>query len=218
MFLSSYSPPETPPVPAPSEHGARQRLCSPMFVDSARSHKALLAVAITACVGMLATQMALGGEDIPDPGLGRHSHGPHLHSSLGTAFGSVTSVAAPTGWIRGSEVITHDAGGRGARKIPNAAGGRMVYTGTASWEPTLGIDSKGNIFYQATSFATQPTLVVSRDGGLSWDVVTPPASTHTMDPMIYVDKRTDRVFTTDLTWPCLTVSHSDDVGKSWLTS
>src|SRR3712207_8356203 len=50
------------------------------------------------------------------------------------------------------------------RSVRGGGRGRMVYTGTGSWEPTLGIDSKGNIFFQGTASAADTNLRVSRDG------------------------------------------------------
>lgn len=194
--------------------------------DSATSLRVLLATATAACVGVLVTAIAFGSGDAGDrSALGSHVHGNHLHGnhqldpSLGPSLGVDPSVMPPmTGWMSGAEIVTYSQRGRDARKVQGTGSGRMVYTGSSSWEPTLGIDSKGNMFFQGTSFALEPNMVVSHDGGRSWDEVTPLTHTHTMDPMIYVDKRTDRVFTTDLTWPCLRVSHSDDVGTSWTTS
>jgi hypothetical protein len=96
----------------------------------------------------------------------------------------------------------------------------MTYTGTAGVEPTIGIDKKGNIFFQGAraNGIFSPALVVSRDGGRSWDDVTPQTHPFTQDPFLYIDPDTDRAFTADLSFPCTTVSHTDDVGKSWTTS
>lgn len=139
-------------------------------------------------------------------------------ASLRTTLSEASLVSSDTGWLPGSETITYSPGGRDAKMVKGTGGGRMIYTGTGSWEPTLGIDSKGNIFYQGSSGAGDLNTVVSRDGGRSWEQATPRTHTHTMDPLVYVDKSTDRAFTADLTWPCITISHTDDVGKSWTTS
>lgn len=86
----------------------------------------------------------------------------------------------------------------------------------------MGIDKKGNIFYQGVGApygVFGPNVVVSRDGGHTWDDVTPRTHTYTFDPMLYVDIDTGRAFTADLTaFACTSVSHSDDVGESWTSS
>lgn len=214
------------PLPDTSGSTGRRKAARSNVPCRGRHSRMLLVAATTACVALLATMVALRGEASRDPSAparhfnGHPVQGANLHASLGNAPGGSSRSFTPpeTGWMPGARLVTYSEGGRDARRVRGVGRGRMVYTGTGSWEPTLGIDSKGNIFFQGTSFSTETNLVMSRDAGRSWHEVTPTTHTHTMDPMIYVDKTTDRVFTTDLTWPCITVSHSDDLGKSWTTS
>ena len=177
----------------------------------------LQAAATAVCVGLLATSIAFGGH-FDDVAMGHGLHGHHLQASLGNGIGLGPRGLLPqAGLVQpGGDTISHLEGGRRAKV--SGGSGRTIYTGTGSWEPTLGIDSKGNIFFQGTNFGLELKMVVSRDGGRSWDDITPRTHTHTTDPIVYVDKRTDRAFRADLTWPCITVSHTDDVGKSWITS
>ena len=189
-------------------------------MNRANIRAAVSVVAATAVV--LAAAAAFGGTSVRDAAaLGRHLHA-HAHPRLSVplGLGSSGKPAEPGSTLPGAGIITHFQGGRGAETSGGSGGSRMVYTGTLAFEPTLGIDQKGNIFYQGLdrSLAGTPTVVVSRDDGRSWDDVTPTLHTHSQDPFLYVDDDTGRVFTADLTFPCTTVSHSDDVGKSWVTS
>ncbi|MFN2388976.1 MAG: sialidase family protein [Actinomycetota bacterium] len=94
-------------------------------------------------------------------------------------------------------------------------------------EPTLGFTDDGSIFAQAVQRRTvfQPEVIRSTDGGATWDAVTPAVGDQnrtrlTMDPYLYVDPATARVFTANLTAApvCSDLSFSDDGGESWTTS
>jgi hypothetical protein len=183
-----------------------------------------VAAAITASVGLLAITIAFEGGSARERTVA-HSHGPghghRLQVPLELPLGLEPSVTLPEAGsvIAGAETITHFQGGSGAKVVRGTGGGRMIYTGTAAWEPTMGIDKKGNIFYQGEEslIGPKPMVVVSRDGGRSWDDIAPETHLYSQDPFLYVDTRTNRAFTADLT-DCLTVSHTDDVGKTWTTS
>ena len=189
----------------------------------AHSERVLLVGVIVAVVGLLAAGIALGSERARDESIaGAHLHAGH-YAHAGLRFPAAlqpSTTPSQTGFTHaGGDIISYLEGGRDAKRVPGT-GGRMIYTGTDAFEPTLGIDKEGNIFYQGAR-ADQlffPTLVVSRDGGRSWDDVTPQTHPHTQDPLVYVDPATGRAFTADLTYPCITVSHTDDVGQSWTTS
>lgn len=95
----------------------------------------------------------------------------------------------------------------------------MFYVGHAALEPTLGITEKGSVFYTA---AYSPVDVMrSTDQGRTWDVVSPMIGEQnlhpfSLDPYLFVDPATSRVFTVDLI-PCPHISYSDDEGASWVT-
>ena len=178
--------------------------------------------AITTLVLVLGGAVALGDLSVRDSrgaarGVDAHDH---VHPQVGSLRDLEPSMSAPAAgtMLSGGELISHFEGGRNVTSP--TGGGRIIYTGTLAVEPTIGIDKKSNIFYQGAiaNGLILPVVVVSRDGGLSWDKVTPVAHPHTQDPLVYVDTDTGRSFTADLTFPCTTVSHTDDVGQSWRTS
>lgn len=97
-------------------------------------------------------------------------------------------------------------------------------TGHVSREPTIGITSTGTVFHYPAMVAdnTRPTGVsVSRDRGARWDMSMPtingiPSHPSSLDPYLYVDPDTDRVFVDDLANPfCSYASWSDDEGRTW---
>ncbi|MDQ3991252.1 MAG: glycoside hydrolase, partial [Actinomycetota bacterium] len=119
--------------------------------------------------------------------------------------------------------------------IPDFEGEPLVlqttYIGRRAAEPTIGIDKQGNAFIAAYGpdsmglVQTSRTRVVrSTDGGLTWQVAGPtlptgdPMPPATLDPMIYVDEETGRVFNVELSLACSTVSFSDDRGASWISN
>jgi hypothetical protein len=90
------------------------------------------------------------------------------------------------------------------------------------WEPTIGVDSKGRIFYQARNADLEPHVVRSTNEGHTWEIVSPsiagqPVQPVSLDPILYLDKDTDRVFTNNIppTLTCQPISFTDDAGKSW---
>jgi hypothetical protein len=66
-------------------------------------------------------------------------------------------------------------------------------------------------------------VLTSQDWGKTWTDASPkvgPAWTHafSLDPMIYVDPVTNRIFDSDLNLACSHISFSDDQGQSWSES
>lgn len=145
------------------------------------------------------------------------------------SFASVRSYDVPKHGGRG---IVHYAGGRHAPpKLQKRAPRGVVYsTDTFAAEPTLGVNRKGHLFYVGLaidSVAGLPRWPVleSRNGGRNWKEISPrvgPLARHFtgFDPMLYLDPKTDRLFTADLQLPhmCSFVSFTDDEGKNWTTS
>ena len=175
---------------------------------------------VTAVAVVLAAAVAAGGAQEP-AALGHQTH-THAHARLSVPLGleSTVSHPEPGSTLLGGKTVSHFEAGRGSRAHRGTGGGRTFYTGAEAIEPTLGIDKKGNIFFQAQGSGPAPKVVVSRDDGRSWDDVTPALHNYSADPFIYVDKDTGRVFTADLApeFLCLTVSHTDDAAKSWTSS
>lgn len=118
------------------------------------------------------------------------------------------SGATPSAWTR--------------RKAPKV---KVFQTGTNAFEPTIGINSKGSVFFLGADGAQWPLFpsqtMRTSDNGKTWDDVTPKAPQDhptTEDPYLYVDEDTDSVFTSDFVLPCTVVSRSDDAGNTWAPS
>lgn len=103
------------------------------------------------------------------------------------------------------------------------------YVGRKAAEPTMGVDSKGRAFYAAAAFdgtggVARTKVYRSTDGGRSFQDVSPGAGGQdlpptTLDPYVYVDQRTDRVFSVDLEGLAGSyISFSDDGGATWSPS
>lgn len=128
-------------------------------------------------------------------------------------------------WHSGGRAIAHHAGGVeiSDRSVTSQApDGRFYRLGINGWEPTIGVDGDGRIFYQARHSNLEPHVVRSTNEGHTWDIVSPmiggvPAHPLSLDPILYLDKDTDRVFTNnippDIT--CQPISFSDDAGETW---
>lgn len=101
--------------------------------------------------------------------------------------------------------------------------------GREAAEPTIGVTKKGNVFVPAATFdgpgvngitrLARTEIRASYDRGRTWqtvgggnDFANPPT---TLDPYIFVDPDTDRIFNDDLTLACSYLSFSDDEGKSF---
>ncbi len=130
---------------------------------------------------------------------------------------------------------TDGQGGSGGPAVVYQAGGRVVTdpsvtagapdsllfrTGFGGWEPTLGLDQKGTIFYNARNNNLDPGVVRSSDGGVTWESVGAPEHRTSLDPFTHVDRSTGRVFTSDIDpkITCSPFSYTDDGGKSWSAS
>src|SRR3954447_12178828 len=103
------------------------------------------------------------------------------------------------------------------------------YVGRKSAEPTLGVDRDGVGYYAASDFdgpggATARTeLYRSDDGARTWQEHTPQVTgidypPTTLDPYVYVDQRTDRVYGIELNGAGSFLTFSDDHGATWQPS
>jgi hypothetical protein len=140
-----------------------------------------------------------------------------------TVQGLTSAGAKPDG--SAGKAVAHYAGGRVIHdkaitsKAPDA---RLYHPGVDALEPTLGVGSKGEVFFVGVE-GQGANIMRSTDKGQTWEDKSPNVggvNTHpvTLDPYVYVDERTDRVFTIDLTVACSYMSYSDDRGESWITN
>ena len=130
--------------------------------------------------------------------------------------------------LSGGRAVAHHAGGikitseSVTRRSPD---GRFFRLGINGWEPTIGVDDKGRVFYQARNADLAPQVVRSTNSGDTWKIVSPtiggvPAQPVSLDPVLYLDKDTGRVFTNNIPpdISCQPISFSDDAGESWTTT
>ncbi|HVE74704.1 MAG TPA: sialidase family protein [Mycobacteriales bacterium] len=98
--------------------------------------------------------------------------------------------------------------------------------GRKAAEPTIGITKAGNAFFTAADFdglspvTPQTRIYASYDGNRSWKDVSPEIAgttfpPTTLDPYIYVDQETSRIYSDDLYVGCSILQWSDDQGKTW---
>jgi len=126
------------------------------------------------------------------------------------AAATVPSIASPSS---GSHAVTFVAG---AHSLKSANGPRidLFRTGFANaGEPNIGITRDGTIFSDV-----QAKVVRSTTGGRTWTDVTPTGHVTSLDPFLYVDKATSRVYKADLAGTCQLLSWSDDHGATWTSA
>ncbi|HJP64899.1 MAG TPA: sialidase family protein [Actinomycetota bacterium] len=118
----------------------------------------------------------------------------------------------------GGRAVVHHAGGRvlHSKKLEREAPDARLYrTGYPAFEPNLGVTDSGAVFYDGQSASGDPQVVRSTDHGATWEVVFSGHPT-TLDPYLYVDPDTSRVFSEDYL-VCHLFSYSDDLGDTWTT-
>ena len=138
-----------------------------------------------------------------------------------------TSAPAEAGKVRapGGAAVAHYAGGKrvSSRRAKSAAPRGVLYpVGANALEPTMGVAKNGDVFYIATP-SLGAEVMKSTDNGKSWKPSSPQIASQnshpvTLDPYIYIDKWTQRIFTIDLTVACSYLSFSDDGGSNWTTN
>jgi hypothetical protein len=133
-----------------------------------------------------------------------------LYDSANTD-GRAGSGATANAYRPGGQLVTDPSV---MAQLPQA---RLFRTGYGGWEPTLGINKQGTIFYNARNTNVDPGVVRSKDGGRTWEAIAPPSHSVSLDPFLWVDTKTGRVFDSDIeeTITCPPVSVSDDQGATW---
>lgn len=124
----------------------------------------------------------------------------------------------------GGKAIAHygDSVRAGQAKQRRTAETRAYKTGVNGLEPTMGVNKDGHLFYVGVP-GLGAEIMRSNDQGETWTKVSPGLAGHnshpvTLDPYVFVDEWTSRVFTIDLTVACSYLSFSDDEGESWTTN
>ncbi|HEV2889844.1 MAG TPA: sialidase family protein [Frankiaceae bacterium] len=107
------------------------------------------------------------------------------------------------------------------------------YVGREAAEPTIGVDKRGRVFFPASTFDALPPgsprqqahtiLLSSGDRGRTWRNVQPKLANQdahpvSLDPYLFVDKVTGRIFNIDLLGAGSILSTSDDSGETWQTN
>src|SRR5436305_3270611 len=126
--------------------------------------------------------------------------------------------ANPENGVPGRAAVAYRAGGRRV----SADGGpvsRLFRTGYAGWEPSIGVTKGGTIFFAARNTNADPGVARSTDDGRTWTRSDPSAHQASLDPFIWVDRATGRVFDSDISpsVTCPPISYSDD-GDNWTTT
>ena len=94
---------------------------------------------------------------------------------------------------------------------------RLWRTGYGSWEPSLGVNRRGTIFFSARNTNADPGVAISDDGGRTWRRSKPPGHAASLDPFLWVDETTGSIFASDIdaSITCTPISRSDDDGRTW---
>ena len=121
------------------------------------------------------------------------------------------------------------AGGESVRPAAPLPVAQRSDIGREAAEPTVAVTRKGNVFIPAATFdgpgvngitrLARTEIRASFDRGKTWKTVgggnefaNPPT---TLDPFIFVDPDTDRIYNDDLTLACSYLSFSDDEGETF---
>jgi photosystem II stability/assembly factor-like uncharacterized protein len=111
-------------------------------------------------------------------------------------------------------VVTH--GAAGLLPLDPAFSGlkvRLAATGFNGAEPTIGVAKDGTIFTSGPG----ASILRSKDDGKTWQNVNSPivGPRVSLDPWIWLDPWTDRVFNAPLYVACTWAAWSDDLGEKW---
>ncbi|HUR26027.1 MAG TPA: sialidase family protein [Candidatus Thermoplasmatota archaeon] len=120
------------------------------------------------------------------------------------------SLAVAPGCLDGPD----DEGGAGGEGSANHAPVATFFVhdvGEQGPEPSIGVDSSGAIYFQALAKTMKST-----DGGATWRNMNSPVSAPTtLDPYLWLDPVTDRIFANQLYVACSYLTFSDDGGEIW---
>ncbi|MFN2588245.1 MAG: sialidase family protein [Actinomycetota bacterium] len=136
---------------------------------------------------------------------------------------TASSISASVG--PGGSTVAHSDG----KPLPYDGKQRALFyrVGLPAGEPTIAISRRGDLFFPSIDVASRPPnhveVLKSSDKGKTWTIVSPkigPANTHpiSLDPYVWRDPITDRIFNIDLTVACSILSFTDDLGETWTSN
>ncbi|MDQ3981570.1 MAG: glycoside hydrolase [Actinomycetota bacterium] len=134
--------------------------------------------------------------------------------------GSITSTVAA-----GGSTVAHSNGKLLAYKGKQRA--RSYRVGLPAGEPTIAITKNGDLFFPSIDVYSRPPnhveVLRSTDEAKTWEIVSPtigPANSHpiSLDPYVWHDPDSGRIFNIDLTVACSLLSFTDDHGETWTTN
>lgn len=145
-------------------------------------------------------------------------------SFRGGAPATASSISAEVGG--GGRTVVHADGKKVAGRSGQEA--RFYRIGLPAGEPTIAIAKNGDMFFPSIDVSSSPPnhveVVRSSDEGKTWEIVSPKlggaANTHpiSLDPYVWADRDTNRIFNIDLTVACSLMSFTDDLGETWTTN
>lgn len=229
---------EASPVPALfaqiANNGAAAGAIAVIFLSNTENPTAITAPIPAANIKLADGELLIERISDQDPPNGTLSTFPaRINPSFRPPQATVpTSTPAAYHGTRVPRGVTPDFDGNPNVSVPYsgpALQSAIYHIGREAAEPTLGVTKDGTAFYAAASFDSVAlvlprTLVMrSRDGGKSWERVSPdlppPLKSEPPvngDPMVYVDTETGRVFSLDTyDADCMWLLFSDDKGASW---
>lgn len=132
--------------------------------------------------------------------------------SLATAaiVAAAFAGASASGGVQGGRATAFYPGGTrvAAKNAPRLETFRTGARGVG--EPNIGITKDGAIWASAMQ-----DVVRSADRGKTWQRLKLDGHVATLDPYLYVDPATSRVYKSDLAGTCQVLSWTDDSGKTW---
>ncbi|HEV2756824.1 MAG TPA: sialidase family protein [Actinomycetota bacterium] len=125
----------------------------------------------------------------------------------------------------GGDTVAHSNG----KALPYKGKQKALFyrVGLPAGEPTIAISRRGDLFFPSIDVSSSPPnhveVLKSADEGKTWTIVSPkigPANRHpvSLDPYVWVDPATDRIYNIDLTVACSLMSFTDDRGETWTTN
>jgi hypothetical protein len=118
----------------------------------------------------------------------------------------------------GGRAVVH-RGGKVLSGVQGTPFARQYSTENNAAEPTLAVTKDGTIFFVGLAGAQASVLLRSTDGGETFQDaglnISGAPNVATLDPFIYLDKATDRLFNVDFVPPCSPVVHTDDNGETY---